>query len=277
MAELRSAWSTWRGLRLHERRGGESHAARPAVLVHGIGVSSRYLVPLGRILAESRPVVALDLPGFGRSESPPRGLGVAELAGVLAEWLSRNGVDRPVLVANSMGCQVVVELAAGRPELAGPLVLVGPTVDRHARTAPRQAFRLATDSLREPRSLLAIIAVDYARYGPLRFTRTARSALADRLEAKLPDVTSPTLVVRGGRDALVSQRWAEEVARLLPSGRLAVVPGEAHACHYSAPGRVADLVERFVEEAEHCLGEGAGRLPHGDVPRAGQADEPGVR
>ena len=152
-------------------------------------------------------------------------------------------------------------------------MLLGPTVDPQARTALRQTLRLLADATREPVSLLSIIARDYARFGPVRLARTARFALGDRIESKLALVQAPTIVVRGERDGLVPQRWAEEAARLLPSGRLAVVGGEAHACHYSAPERVASLVERFLEEVEDGLGERVRSLPHRDVAGALENDD----
>ena len=49
-------------------------------------------------------------------------------------------------------------------------------------------------------------------------TEDFRYALEDRIEKKLSHVHVPSLVVRGGRDPIVPQHWAEEVARLLPMG-----------------------------------------------------------
>jgi 2-hydroxy-6-oxonona-2,4-dienedioate hydrolase len=219
------------------------------VLVHGIGVSRRYLEPTMRSLAPHLRVYAPDLPGWGRSDRPRRALAIPELADVLAEWLDVVGIEAPTLVANSMGCQVVVDLAARMRGRAAGLVLVGPTVDSGARTMPRQAGRLALDSIREPPSLLPLIAVDYARFGPRRFLATSRHALRDRIEDKLPQVETPTLVVRGARDALVSARWAEEVARLLPHGELVTVAGRAHAVNYNAPLALAALVRAFAGRA----------------------------
>lgn len=237
-----------RGTRLHVRRGGEG---APVVLLHGIGVSGRYFVPLGRELAADRAVSIPDLPGFGKSDAPARPLGVLGLADALLAFLDAAGLERPPVVANSMGCQVVAALAARQPERVGPLVLVGPTVDPHRRSAARQVAGGLVDGLREPPSLLAIIAWDYAVSGPRRFVATARSALRDRVEENLRRVESPALVVRGEHDGFVSQRWAEEAAALLPRGRLTVVPGEPHAVHYTRPAVVAGLVRRFLEEVEH--------------------------
>jgi hypothetical protein len=51
--------------------------------------------------------------------------------------------------------------------------------------------------------------------------------------------------VRGERDAIVSQAWVEEVTRLLPGGRLVVVPG-AHTINYSAPRELVRVVRPFL-------------------------------
>ncbi len=68
----------------------------------------------------------------------------------------------------------------------------------------------------------------------------------DAIEKKLPRMRQPTLVVRGGRDPLVSQPWAEEAAALLPAGALAVVPGAGHAVNYNSPAQLAEVVTAFV-------------------------------
>jgi pimeloyl-ACP methyl ester carboxylesterase len=230
------------GLRVHARVGGLEHRGPPVVLVHGIGVSSAYFEPLALELAEDRRVVAPDLPGFGRSERPAGVPGIEELADALLAWLDAVRVPTATFVANSMGCQVVVDLLVRHPGRATAIVLVAPTVDPRARSALTQAGRLLVDCSREPPELVQVVARDYAAFGLRRFVVTGRSALADRIETKLPDVGVPALVVRGERDPLVPPRWAEEVAALLPQGRLEIVHGAAHAAHYTASRTVAGLV-----------------------------------
>ena len=245
---LEDLWARIDAGAIYARAGvrAASPDAPAVVLVHGIGVTRRYLEPTAEALAPRFRVYAPDLPGWGRSDRPPRTLTIPELADALAAWLDVVGIEAPALVANSMGCQIVVDLAARMRERASRLVLVGPTVDPRARTMRRQAARLALDSLREPPSLLPLIAVDYLRFGPRRFLATSRHALRDAVEQKLPLVEAPALVVRGTRDAIVSQEWAEEAARLLPRGELATVPGRAHAVNYNAPLALATLVREFL-------------------------------
>ncbi len=247
MAPLESRFVAVGGLDVHVRVGGEG---APVVLLHGLGVSNAYFVPLGEELASGLRVFAPSLPGFGESEHPPRVPGIAALAGALAGTLDALELDRVPLVANSLGCQIAVELAGRAPDRVSGLVLTGPTVDPRRRSAVQQTANILLDCFREPASLLPIIVRDYARFGLRRLAATGSAALHDPIEEKLPRIQVPTLVVRGERDPLVTQRWCEEAAALLPRGRLAVIRGNAHACNYSAPGETAELVRGLLEELD---------------------------
>jgi pimeloyl-ACP methyl ester carboxylesterase len=246
---LERQWRMVGGLAVHARVADRVPTWFPAVaLVHGLGVSSRYMAALARQLAPFYRVFAIDLPGFGRSERPPRPLGLVELAEALASWMRATGLRSATLVGNSYGCQVAVELAARRPRLVERLVLIGPSTDPAYRTRRQQISRLLLDAVREPMSLVGVAVSDYVRCGPRVVLKSLADALAHPLEARLPLVVAPALVMRGMRDPLVSAAWAERVASELPAGRLAVVPGAAHAAHYAAPRSVARTIRRFIDE-----------------------------
>jgi 2-hydroxy-6-oxonona-2,4-dienedioate hydrolase len=244
---LRSVWSEVGGLRWHALAAPRPHGTGPRqiVLVHGLGVSSRYMRPAAERLARSVGVSAPDLPGFGRSAKPGHALDVHELADALARWMDANRVERPTLVGHSFGCHVVVDLAARRPERVARVVLAAPMADPRSRTATRQVIRLLADAAREPVSLVPLAAADYLRAGLVRAARTLRFALRYELEDVLPRVRAPARVVRGERDPLVPHWWAREVARLLPAGELTTISGAAHAINYSRPDEFARLVLDF--------------------------------
>lgn len=239
---LESRWDEVDGVRMHAQSGGNGP---PVVLVHGYGVSGRYMLPLARILASSCSAFAPDLPGHGRSEASTAPLAIGGLADALGGWLDAVGLEQPAFVANSMGCQIVTELAVRRPEQVGPMVLVGPTIDPARRSARHQIFGAMRDSTREPALLVALAGREWA--GNLGQLRTlARSVLADRIEERLPEIEQPTIVVHGERDGFVSREWAERAAALLPRGRLVVVPGEPHAIPYTHPRLLAQIVEQLI-------------------------------
>jgi 2-hydroxy-6-oxonona-2,4-dienedioate hydrolase len=247
---------------LHVVTGG---VGSPVVLVHGFGVSGAYLLPLARVLAASHRVFVPDL---------PRGT-IAETADVLGRLLDRAEMEVPAAVANSLGCQVVTELAVRRPGRLGPLVLVGPTIEPTRRAARHQLLGLLRDARHEPFSLISLATHDVAaELGPL--LRSVRAALDDRLEERLPLIEQPTVIVYGEADGFVSREWAEQTAQLLPEGRLVTIPGEPHAVHYTRPDLVAAILEGIlVEEGERGRGELLRDLEHRHMAAA-QAHESGA-
>jgi pimeloyl-ACP methyl ester carboxylesterase len=151
-----------------------------------------------------------------------------------------------VLVGNSVGCQVIADLALRHPGRVVGAVLGGPTMDPRARTMPRQIGRAAIDAPREKLSLIPHWIGDFLRAGVGRSWTTFRHALDDRLEDKLPAMTMPTLVVRGSRDPIVPQKWAEQVCALLPHGRLHVISGGPHAINFTSASELAGVIREFV-------------------------------
>jgi pimeloyl-ACP methyl ester carboxylesterase/uncharacterized RDD family membrane protein YckC len=247
VSTLRSVWADVDGVRVHALAGGDGQAV---VLVHGFGVSGSYMVPLARELVRSAAVFVPDLPGQGSSAAPHGAWGIPEMAEALGGWLREVGLREPLLLANSMGCQIATELAVRRPELVGPMVLIGPTVDPARRAARSQLLCALRDSVREPWSLFATT----ARSSPPRvdfrlLLAAARGALADRIEDRLPLIEQRTVVVYGEEDGFLGREWAERAASLLPNGRLVVVPSEPHAVHYTRPGLVAGIVRDLLVEA----------------------------
>jgi 2-hydroxy-6-oxonona-2,4-dienedioate hydrolase len=248
--ELGAKRATVGGRRVHWRASARPFPDGPTVvLVHGLGVSGRYLLPTAARLAPRCRVLVPDLPGAGPSEKPAAAFDVIGLAAALEAWLDAVEVDRAAFVGNSLGCQTIVELAATKPERFDRLVLIGPTMDAAALTFGRQLGRLLLDATREPPTLVVLTAAEYLLAGIPRVVSTARAALRHPLEERLPDVQAPTLVVRGERDPIAPQAWAERVADLLPDGRLTVIPRAPHAPNYSAADALATVVLSFLADS----------------------------
>lgn len=218
----------------------------PVILVHGLGMSSRYMIPLARHLAPHVRVYAPDLPGFGLSEKPCRTLTVRELADALATWMHAVGVERAAFVGNSLGCEVLVELALLHPQLVERLVLQGPTPDPVARGLVRQVVGFLAIAPFERWSLAWVALTDYARGGIGRYILTLRSMVDNRIAEKVRRVTQPTLVVWGTRDYIVPHAFVASLAGSLPHGRLVVIPGAAHGINYSHPEAFTAVLLPFL-------------------------------
>jgi pimeloyl-ACP methyl ester carboxylesterase len=245
---LESLWATVEGRPMHARVCVHKSGAATSnvVLVHGLGVSSRYMVPTAERLMPYGSVYAPDLPGFGKSAKPPHVLNVPQMADALDEWMGAIGLRSASFIGNSMGCQVIVDLAIRYPQRVQRAVLTSPTFDRKSRASfPLLLWRLAKDVPWEPLSLTPIVLTDFLSAGLIGIARTLRYGLLDPIEEKLPLLTVPTLVVRGEHDAVAPLDWVKLVADLIPSARYVVVRGACHAINYSCPGKLAKIVLPF--------------------------------
>lgn len=248
-ADLASAWTTVNGLAAHARVSVGSPPDGPLiVLVHGMVVSSRYMEPLARHLAPFARVRVPDLPGYGRSARPDHILELPELTDALVHWMDVTGLERANMLGNSLGCQVIVDLAVRYPDRIERAVLQGPTTDPRRRPPAKTLAAWMVHNVREPSGMTKIMALDYWHAGLHRVIRTFRMSLEDPIEGKLPHVRVPTLVVRGSRDVIVTQAWAEEVTRLLPRGRLVVIPGVMHTINFYQPLELTRVVLPFLGE-----------------------------
>ncbi len=227
-------------------RGSAAPGAPTLVMVHGLGTSGASLVRPMTALGPAVDPWAPDLPGFGATERPGSALDLAELADALVAWMDVVGLDRVAMMGHSLGCQVLTHVATRHPERISHAILVGPTLDPTARSAVRQAGRLALDGLREPLSELPWVVADYFRCGPARMLQTLRDALTADVEERLRVMALPVLLVRGEGDPVAPQPWLDHAASLLPDASVAVLPG-AHAVTYSHPEELADAIAAFLD------------------------------
>lgn len=247
---IRQNTSLVQGLRLYAREflpPSSDAVAATVVLVPGLSVSGRYMLPLARVLARSHRVLVLDMPGAGRSQHPPRALSPHEQAGLISAWCSRLGIGPALFIGNSLACHALLHLAARAPAQARGLVLIGLSLDPAARRPWRQLGRFLLAAIFEPPRLWAIAVRDYLHSG-IRFTwRTLGRAIADPIEHVFPHVHCPVLLLRGTRDALSPPTWNDAAARSLPHAHHVALGGEVHAINYDAPSSVAAWVDSFLE------------------------------
>jgi pimeloyl-ACP methyl ester carboxylesterase len=219
-------------------------AADTIVHVHGFGISGTYLEPTAANLASRYQTYVPDLPGMGRSMRPRHGLDLPGLARALVSYLDTVGVERPILVGNSLGCPVIVELAASFPGRVKAAVLVSPAGGPNNQPLGRALRQMAQDGVREPLSMLPIAARDYLRFGALQSLSLFKAMTRYPTLANLHLLDAPTLVIAGARDPLVKMSRAFVLAAL-PHVTAVRVPG-AHALNFSSPELIAELIDAHL-------------------------------
>jgi pimeloyl-ACP methyl ester carboxylesterase len=271
------------GMRLHCYDGGPADA--PAlVFVHGLGDEAdtwRHLLPA---LADRHRVLALDLPGFGRSDKPYRAYTLAFFARTIEALLHTAGVGRAILVGHSMGAAIVQRLALARPALARHLVLIDGGLPIESRPPPPALLLFLTPGLGEVAYTRLRRSQDeaYATLRPYYFDLDNlpdgdRAFLRDRVWARVWSNGQRRaflsalrwLVIDGttratdfrtrlhglatscriiwGEDDLIHPRIAgEALAGLLPNARFDTIPRCGHLPHQERP---EDVLARLDEPA----------------------------
>jgi pimeloyl-ACP methyl ester carboxylesterase len=191
--------------------GGPQDAPR-VIFVHGSpGAAAdwaEYLLdpPAGR------EAVAIDRPGFGRSDPYGAVPSLAEQADALAPLLVQRGGHWPIVVGHSMGAPVAAWLAAEHPDEVEGLVLLAGAMD-----PALEEWRWYNRAATELSPMLA---------RPLRNSNEEMRALRGELEALAPElarIRCPIVVVHGRRDALVPFAEVDYARRMFPAARLRVI------------------------------------------------------
>ncbi len=233
----------------------------PLVHIHGFAISGAYLMPTARALATRGINVVPDLPGYGRSERRDRVLDIPALAETTLAILDRLDIDNAVLIGNSMGCAISLEVAHEAPERVHSLVLVSPAGGVHNQPMSRALGQLARDVLREKVSMFPVAVPDYVKFGPLNGLRLFRQLTRFPSLERLISTPAPTLAVLGFRDPLMPPPdRIREIARLAPAHlTVAVVDEAAHAVNFSHPVQLAGVIGMWLDNA---VGDST-RLPDG--------------
>ena len=218
----------------------------PIVLVHGIGMSHRYLGRLHDELSSDGVVLSIDLPGYGGLPKPDHDIGVAEMADALAAVVASLGIPSAVLVGHSMGAQWVVEAACQSPGSVAGVVMIGPVADERHRTLAAQAGALAIDTLGESPGTNAIVFTDYLRCGVPWYLAQVRHMLTYPLEQRVADLAVPLLIIRGQHDPIAGLRWCRRLSGAAPDAALVIVPRRHHVVQRSAPRAVASAIRAHM-------------------------------
>lgn len=191
--------------------------------------------------------------GHGQSEGPPsarsRGYYEQQSTEVLPAVLSEFKVHHPVLLGHSEGAAIALIYAAAHLENVRALVLESAIL--HAEPAAAEGMAMAEHAWRTTdfRHKLARHHRDPdAVFHAWLSIRDSDSLLSLPLEAHLPPVRCPILMLQGAHDEYATARQAEALRRFAPQVQLVHLPESGHTPHREQPEFVLDHIERFLND-----------------------------
>ena len=244
------------------------------MLIHGIGHTWRGFRPMLPALERRFDVLAVDLPGFGKSAPFPPGVDSTPeaLADAVEDEMARAGFDSAHFAGNSLGGWISLELA--RRGRARTVTAISPAGLQHGRekdwgAGVLRAMRWAAKNMPEPpagllrnpvtRSLLAGPSSGRPwRYDPDELMEESElfascpgfdATLTHTFHAQPRDLTEldvPVLILWGTLDVILLPRQGRRFERLIPGAELRYIRGIGHVPMSDAPQELADAITNFA-------------------------------
>jgi pimeloyl-ACP methyl ester carboxylesterase len=260
------------GKRVYAATGGRSFdRGRPAVIfLHGAGQDhTNWQLPARWFAWHGHAVLAVDLPGHGRSDGPPLA-SVAQAAAWVGRLMTAAGVESAALIGHSFGAAIALETAATLGPRIVRLALLGtaaamPVNDRllaAAQDDPELAHRLITTwalgsdaklggnpvpGLWMTNGSMALLARN--KPGVLHTDFMACNAWKSGPDAAR-GTRCPALVIIGAHDAMTPPRAGRQLAELIGGARTVTIPDCGHMMMAEAPDAVLDALMQFFAPAE---------------------------
>lgn len=210
-------------------------------------------------------VLALDLPGHGRSGGAPLD-SVEKIADWIIAVLDAAGVAKATLIGHSMGSLVAVECAARYPDRIAKIALVGTAfpmkVSDELLTATRDNEPMAQDMVNiwshsayahfpgNPGPGFWVMGgnlrlMQRQKPGVMHTDFAACNAYANGIEAA-KQVRCPALLIMGKRDLMTPPRAAKEIMGALADKRSVEIAGSGHALMAEKPDEVLEALRAFL-------------------------------
>ena len=251
---------------------------RPLLWLHGLGATKVSWLPNLIPFAENYRLIVPDLPGHGESDKPRTDYTPRYFARSMRKLLEAVEVDEAIVIGNSMGGRVALELAARSPDRVTALALLAPAVpglrvryllgfmkvipteigvipfpvrERLMRFVLGQLFvdpSVLTESARQAAAdeFIRIYRVPEARMAFFDSLRHIVTEPPKPFWARMERVRQPSLVVWGEQDRLLPVRLAPRLAEALPNSELVLLSNIGHAPQFEATDRINRLLEKFL-------------------------------
>jgi 4,5:9,10-diseco-3-hydroxy-5,9,17-trioxoandrosta-1(10),2-diene-4-oate hydrolase len=238
------------GFRLHFWEAGPPQPAGVVVMLEGMtwGLST-----LRDALAQRYRVIALELPGFGRSPTNTRSHSVQELANTVAQAAAQLVPETYTLIGTSFGAHVALWQALQSPAKVEALVLIAPTALLPTAAPPAATPEYAAKWLfahPEKARGFSSVAPSIADKEWALVQRLTGGSHDTEAERRLGEISCATLVLFGSADKMVAPEAARIYRARIPNSNIAFVYDAGHLIEVERPEALINAVSDYVELRE---------------------------
>ena len=263
------------GMQVHYRDQGVQSDSVPLILLHGMSSSLNTWDSVVFYLANHRRVISLDLPGFGLTGPSPENMYNFDYYNKFIDSFTRRlQLTKFTLVGNSMGGSIAWNYALFNPAVVDKLVLIDAVGYPKRGERGSLGFKIASTPVinnillfATPKALvrksLETIYFDQSRVTDAQVERFHDMAIREgnraaallifkgsfgtsQFKGKIKEIKTPTLVLWGDKDNLISVENAYQFNQDIKGSKLEVYPNVGHVPMEEVPERVAKSILDFI-------------------------------
>jgi 3-oxoadipate enol-lactonase len=254
---------TANGIRIHYEQEG---AGPDLLLIPGLGATAHAWYSQLKGLSPIMRVTAMDPRGHGESEKPAGSYSTRLFAEDAAALIRDLGIGPAVVAGSSMSAAVVVELAAGFPELVRAVALVGgfpklgppgkERMEARARTVESEGMAAVADSVvatalgahthaTQP-ALVGLFRQGLLANDPRAYAAACRSIIESDVTPRLGEVRCPALILLGSQEQVAPLPAALALKAGIPHAAVRMIPNAGHLPFLEQPAAFNAALLEFV-------------------------------
>ncbi|WBO22901.1 alpha/beta fold hydrolase [Sphingomonas abietis] len=244
-------------------------AGPTVLLIHAVGLDLTFWDKQIEALRDAYDVIAVDLPGHGRSSAPPSDWSFEQAAATLVSLMEELAVDAAHIVGLSIGGMIAQQIAADHPARVKSLTLLATAATfpdearagmvEHATFAeangmeavlPFLDYWLAAETIQGHPDVVDRVSTSLLRMEPAVYASIWRMIAGFDVLERLGTVRCPTLVLVGDRDLNTPTAYAQMLAAAVEQGSSTVLPGGSHLLPLDVGRDVTTKLESFLARTE---------------------------
>jgi 3-oxoadipate enol-lactonase len=242
---------------------GDYGEGTPLVFAHGVGGNHASWYHQIAFFSRWYRVISIDHRGFGNSHDLPDGPGASSFVDDLVGLLDLLGIDKAMVVAQSMGGSTCLGFALRHPERTLALVMADTTggiaapgrlqqrieEQRHLTDDLSQADRVVSKGFQETQPALTRLYLEIASFNATNRRNMRGRALTTPTREDLARLTMPTLFIVGSEDVLNPPDIIRMAHELVPGAGMVVIQDAGHSAYFERPEAFNQVLFDFLGEA----------------------------
>lgn len=219
------------------------------VLLHGWGQNLQMMTMLGEPFKKGYRIIAIDFPGFGKSDEPAMVMDVGDYTIIVEELLKKLNVKEPVLVGHSFGGRVSVKFASRNK--VSKVILLSPALRSHDKKGLKTKVLKSLKKVPGIKNLESwakdhVGSRDYKAASPVMKQVLVKTVNEDLSEAA-KKIKAPVILIYGDQDAEVPEEDTLLYESLIPDCGIIKYDGCTHYAYLERLNQTINIIRNFIK------------------------------